>query len=213
MDKVLRKAYIKAKTLGVLTKGCRLLHKTMLYESKTGIKELNPVFKKRELPEVEQKHIPVDELFLGVDFLNDKHTLMDTPITSSPHFELMKALSENGDIMQTDYVRRMVCGALDERFEIAAYCLDRSYFPTCYQKCMTELQTEAGADILIYQKNGRYYLHDGKHRAALCALLQIEARCRVISVDCAFADFNPKKIRKLMTSDAYQKHHELFQDV
>ncbi len=213
MDKELRKPYIKAKTLGVCTKGCRLLRKTVIYESKTGLKELNPVFNKRECAETVSCVIPVEELFLGVDFLNDEHTLMDTPITKSPHFGLMKTLSENGDIMQTDYVKRMLRGALDERFEITAYCLDRSYFPTCYQKGVTALQNGAGEEITVYQKNGRYYLHDGKHRAALCALLHKEAKCRVVPAAYAFGDFNAKKIKKLMASNDYQKHHQLFQDI
>ncbi len=210
MGMKLIKSYVKAKLLGLNTKLFRLFNKSFIYQSKTGYKEINPYFPYNNYTELECKEIPYEQLFLGADFLKDNITLIDTPIVDSPHFELMKVLSTNGNFMETDYVNRMINGSLDERYEIVAFCLDKDFFPSCYKKHISEYENGTDKEVIVYQKNNRYYLHDGKHRAALCALLERNVKCKVITLESAFADFNPKKVEKILKNSKYQQHRKLF---
>ncbi len=211
MDKMLIKPYIQAKLLGLCAKVFRLFHITYVYQGRTGLKELNPCVSNGQYQVIEYKEIPYDQLFLGIDFLNDNNTLIDTPIATSPHFELMRTLSEGNDYMKTEYVERMLRGALDERYVIVSYCLNKSYFRSCYEKHIAEYEEGIDREIVVYQLNGKYYLHDGKHRAAMCALIKKSVRCKVITPESAYNDFNLQKIHKLLSDNKYQKHIKFFE--
>lgn len=206
----IRLLWLKVKVIGAISKLCRIMKKTVIYQSKTGLKEINPVFHKRDDSGAAECALSPNELYLGIDFLKDHYSLIDVPITESPHLGLMKELSEGGDGRACEYVRRMLGGSLDERYEIVAFYLDRNYFRNCFEKRMREIESDNGECVVAYKHNDRYYIHDGKHRAALCALLGVDVKCKIIDFSAVCADFNSKKIAKLMKRGQYTKHQSIF---
>lgn len=202
--------WLKVKFLGVCTKVCRLLKKTVIYESKTGYKELNPKYPTEEIEKLEELCLEAHDLYLGIDFLKDEYSLIDCPISESPHYRLMKVLRDGEDWKSTEYVSRMLKGALDERYEILAFYLNEFYFPNCYHKRAAEIEANEASLVSVYQTNGRYYLHDGKHRAALCALMGMKVFCKVLPCEAVLRDFNHKKVEKVLKSRKYTKHRMLF---
>lgn len=204
--------WVKVKSIGAFSKLCRLLHKTVVYQSKTGLKEINPAFAEKKDDNTTSCMLSPGELYLGVDFLKDEYTLIDVPITESPHYGLMSALSAGKDGRDTQYVMRMLTGALDERYEIVAFYLDCNYFRNCFEKRINSLNKDDCAQVTVYRRNGRYYIHDGKHRAALCALLGTNVKCKIIDFDTVCGDFNPRKLERLKKGTLYMKHHRLFKN-
>ena len=202
--------WFKVKLLGALSKVCKLFEKTVVYQSKTGYKELNPFYLPQTTEHCKKIYLSARELYLGIDFLKDDYSLIDVPISESPHYGLMKCLQDNGEWESTEYVLRMLKGALDERYEILATYLNKSYFSVCYQKRKAEIERNDNSSVSVYQLNGRYYLHDGKHRAALCMLMGIDVPCNVLPFEMVLRDFNAKKIQKVMKSKKYTKHQVHF---
>ena len=205
--------WLKVKFLALISKICRMLGKTIIYQSKTGLKEINPVFENSDYSGSLIKEIDAKDLCLGIDFLKDSHSLIDVPIAESPHFGLVKALREGENWEKTEYVRRMLKGELDERYEILAFYLEKDYFPNCYKRCMREIENNQEKPITVYRFNDRYYIHDGKHRAALCALLGLKVKCCILDIDNVCMEFNRKKVRHLMRDKHYSRHQKIFQDV
>lgn len=198
--------WIKVKTLALFSKLLHLINKTVTYESRTGLKEINPVFLTSDIKKSEECVLSPDELYLGIDFLNDNYTLLDTPIKESPHYELMEALHSGDDGRNTEYTARMLKGALDERYEILAYYLDEKYFRNCFSAKISDIHEKS---VTVYRKNGRFYIHDGKHRAALCALLGANVKCRIVNFSDVCKEFNPKKIEAIEKKENYKKHYTL----
>lgn len=202
--------WFKVKLLGMFSKVCRIFKKTIVYQSKMGYKELNPVYLQQTAEDCKEINLCAQELYLGIDFLKDTYSLIDVPLRNSPHYHLMESLQDDGEWESTEYVSRMLTGALDERYEILAFYRNKSYFHNCYQKRKAEIGQNQKKLVSVYQLNGRYYLHDGKHRAALCALMGIDVPCKVLSHETVLRDFNTKKIQKVMKSRGYTKHRSLF---
>ena len=192
--------WAKVKTLGLLSKLCKFFRKTVIYQSKTGFKEINPYIPKHKSAQSELRIMNACELRLGIDFLKDDVSLIDVPIVQSPHYGLMKDLSEGGDGRSTEYVKRMLNGALDERYELLAFYLDKNYFRRCFERTKHSLETDSCAEVIAYKKNGRYYIHDGKHRAAMCALFSKTIKCRIVDFRAVRDDFNPLKVERIIKS-------------
>ena len=211
MEKTLSSIYLlfvwqKTKLLAVASKICKLFNKTIVYESKTGLKEINPLFPTKQREIINLCTVSPDELFLGIDFLKDEYSLIDTPIKESPHFELMASLYNGEDGLNTNYTKRMLKGALDERYEILAFYLDKEYFKNCFSKKYGDIKNNLNERVTIYKKNGKCYIHDGKHRAALCSFLDIPVQCEVVDFYEVCKEFNNNKLKIVQKKEKYKKH-------
>ena len=202
--------WIKIKFFGLIAKICRLCKWTITYESATGIKEINPKMVALLSDQGKREIIPYDKLYLGVDFLKDDLTLLDVPITQSPHYDLMKVLVEGRDHKKTEYVQRMLRGCLDERYEIVAYYLDKDYFTNRFKQRKKEIDEEISKPVTVYYINEKYYIYDGKHRAALFAFCGKEIYCNVIDAKIVFESFSKNISKRLIKSGQYTKHKNLF---
>ena len=86
------------------------IKKSKTFNNSYGLKNIN-MSMRIVLPETEGreiKEIPFDKLFLGYDYLKDEFTLLDIPITESPHFDMMKKLYMGEDISDCDYIKRWI---------------------------------------------------------------------------------------------------------
>lgn len=123
--------------------------------------------------------VSASELFLGPDFLRDDFTLLCTNILDSPHFSLMESLMYGKEIENTDYVRRLLSGKLDWR-DCTIMPKDKEYFRKRFNKSFIEIKEDRYKPIIIYNQGKRSFIYDGKHRAALCCLLNVPVRCVVV---------------------------------
>lgn len=128
-----------------------------------------------------------DLLYLGPDFLKNRYTLLDCHISQSPHYDLIKTISEGGNLASTDYIKRFVSGKLDWR---RGYKQPRDYnfFMEKFAKSTNEIEHDDYKPVLVYKLGGKYYIYDGKHRAALCALLGLPVKCLLLGNDIANAN-------------------------
>lgn len=131
--------------------------------------------------------IPTDKLFLGPDYLNNQNTLLNCGISQSPHYEFVKTIMEDGDLSKTEYIQRFVSGRLDWR-RGSTKPRDFSYFNRMYLLSQNEIQANDYEPVIVYSLNGVYYIFDGKHRAALCANLNIPVRCNIVGSEIANAN-------------------------
>ena len=156
--------------------------------------------------------IAPSELYLGTDFLKDKYSLIDSCITESPHYTFIKDLNEGRDIKKTEYYQRFVSGKLDERH--CQWGRKVSYFIDKNEKAKQSIEKGDYKPVAVYSWKGRYYIYDGKHRAAFCALMNKNVRCMVISpiLDFSHSAIN-KEIYRIMAEDKhYTKHIEFYSD-
>lgn len=154
-----------------------------IYSSKYGIKFLgNSKFLLQNNIQnflIDRKNLSTNDLFLGIDFLKDKYTLINTCINDSPHYYLMEALLNNINILKTDYVNRMAKGCLDERRELPEYLNKKNYFLKCFYKKKIQIEKNNIEPIKIYIVKNKFYIYDGKHRAAMHALLNKKVECDI----------------------------------
>ena len=182
--------------------------------TKVGVKSLNQLMKNQEYYIINQKNIEAGELFLGLDGLKDHYTLMDCCLLDSPHYKLMKAIRSENPIKETEYCKRTVQGTLDSRRAIE---LSDRYLKMMLDKYVArnqEIQLGTYKPVQVYQLENRYYIADGKHRAALCAVLNKEIKCDVISSDYLKDSFRLWMIKKMLKmykkNGEYSKHSLLF---
>lgn len=153
---------------------CKVLHIHHYYENKYGIKEHNKIlFKGKETSQ--EKLIDPHLVYLGFDGLKDPYTLLGRLISESPHFDLMEKLENGNDISDSEYVKRELAGYLDGRHEIAL-----PDHVNMYQKNKENIISNSYNPALIYAVDGKWYAFDGKHRLALCCLLEIPCKCKII---------------------------------
>ncbi len=184
---------------------CQHFHIIHLFETKVGIKGIYGM-KALPLTPITSDLIACssEELFLGIDFLKDDYTLLDCPLKKSPHFELMRTLLEKQGIEKTEYIRRYENGILDGRVASLKHS-SYEYFENAFQKRLDEIKSDIIEPIYIYRIGGRSYVYDGKHRAALCALLGKTIKCYEVSNDRFGMSY-----RLISGKNAYSKHLELF---
>lgn len=165
--------------INLIFKRCRIF---AYFESKYGIKSLNAKsFRCTKMPllGVDEIYLHPKDLFLGIDLLSDENTLLDINILESPHYHLMECLDSKGNIECTDYINRLKNGRLDGRYdESVKRFIDNSL--TIFMRNKHNILEGICEPVLVYCVHGRYYIHDGKHRAALCSYLKKPIRCRQI---------------------------------
>lgn len=192
---------------------CERLDVVALYSTAAGIKCVNrPVFYERldYLAAPEIRLLVPEQLRLGFDGLKDTFSLLDTPLTESPHFDLMKRLNDGTDLRGSDYVRRIESGALD--FRPPRRLRDKQLAARRADFLEMRARIEAGdyEPITVFSLDGRHYIADGKHRAAVCALLGAGVRCRDASAGLhdSFYWWVLRKMEK--TAEQYRKHIRWF---
>ena len=155
--------------------------------------------------------IDPDNLFLGVDYLKDQYTLMGCRIKESPHFEFMKVLLNGGDIDRCEYIKRIQRGTLDARFLYRG--IEKSYFQNYFNNRRREIEAGDVTPILVYRVDNRYVIKDGKHRAALCALLKKPIYANVIDNKSIFGSLGEHIIERMKVKKTYSKHLMYYTEV
>jgi hypothetical protein len=145
----------------------------VIYEAKVGIKPVNQLISSDffELYQGARTSQDTGNLFLSFDGLKDRFSLMGTPITESPHYAFIKALECGNDLHSTEYVERMEAGTLDFRPATRLMKRNINKFQSIFQQKKEEIYSrKIPQEIKALLLNGKYYIADGKHRAALCAM-------------------------------------------
>lgn len=125
------------------------------------------------------------DIFLGIDYLNDKYTLLKCPLENSPHVGFMKALRDNKELSQTDYIHRFELGTLDGRRGVP-HIKDFSRYKSKFAQRMLEFNKKSIEPVLVYKVADCYYVYDGKHRAALCTLMGENIPCKLVDAEYCF---------------------------
>lgn len=155
--------------------------------------------------------IDPNNLFLGIDFLKDRYTLLGCRINETPHFELMKVMLNDGDINRSDYIKRIKRGTLDARFLYRR--IEKSYYQNYFSNRKREIEADDVTPILVYRVNNRYFIKDGKHRAALCALLNKPIHATVIDNSSIFGNLGKQIIERMKSEKNYSKHLSYYIEV
>lgn len=154
---------------------------TKLYESRVGIKYIMPIYAPTFKLGNDIFYKDACDLFLDFDALKDRYTLCDIPVTESPHFFLMKALQNGDNLQNTDYVKRREYGTLDYRMPHYFSKHELDEYKEKFNNSKTEIESSDYRPVVVYQLKNRYYIADGKHRAAMCALLGYRVKCTLVN--------------------------------
>lgn len=187
----------------------RIIH---LYYSAVGLKNINMGYV-ADLGKIDASNkvlINAEELFLGPDFLKDKYTLLGTRITESPHYEFMKTLKQNEDFRKTEYIIRWENGTLDWRRAMPMEIYQNEW-KLKFRERLKEIQNDSYKPIKIYKVGGKKYIYDGKHRAAVCALLNKKIQCEIISNNCIFSYYNRYMFNCIINKPEYSIHRKMFE--
>ena len=182
-----------------------------IYFTNVGLKNYN-MGKVAQLHEpfiINNIELPADELYLGPDFLKDFYTLLNCPLIESPHYFFMKALKSGRKLEDTEYVNRWTSGTLDWRNKMPIGKQIKRW-EKMFEVRKKEIESESVPEILVYKINERYYIYDGKHRAALGALMKEKIRCKVISESCIFSYYSRYMLDTVVAKKDYSKHTEFF---
>ncbi|NEQ62191.1 MAG: hypothetical protein F6K53_34220 [Moorea sp. SIO4A1] len=192
---------------------CYKLDISILYQSEVGIKCFNQLLSSDILKYFcvgEIKSLQLESLYLCADGLKDSHTLVNTNIVDSPHFDLMKNLKNNKDVMDSSYVKRVNRGILDFRSPRKVNHNYIAFLKTKYQEKMNSIKIGNYEPIKVFNVDGRYFIADGKHTAACCALIGVEPKVIHLSkvIYDSFWIWVYKKMLK--NSNEYKKNIEFF---
>lgn len=152
-----------------------------------------------------------EKLFLCVDYLKDKYTLLNCNIMNSPHFGLMEVLSEGGDIRNTEYIKRYKNGTIDARYPQLIKRYD--FFYTKFKEMSEKMDSNSIEPISVFKIRDFYYIRDGKHRAALCAYYKkpIIGHIEDLRGLCGTVG---NVVKSLMLPDQdYSKHNDFFREL
>lgn len=167
--------YLYYKAIYAQRKLARRFFLTKLYESKVGIKSVNSIFNLRIVNTTSEFfYVNTKDLFLEFDGLKDPYTLCDTPIAYSPHLFFLKAIQHGEDLEKTDYIQRCISGTIDMRSPRLIDQKTLVLFKEKFHERRQEVLNDTYKPIAIYKKENKYYIADGKHRAAMCVLLGID---------------------------------------
>lgn len=195
----------------VREKLARIFSYTKLFETKTGIKIINAHMRNDDLQHSDVFLLNGEDIYLGFDALNDDYTLCGKKIIESPHFELMKLLDKGEKIEESEYCIRYKIGALDGRYPVIVNDKEIQRFQDYFVKRKNEIKSNMYSPVQVYKIGDRYYLADGKHRAALSCLLNGKTKCIEISND-FLKDSTRMWIYEKMKKkqSCYRKNIELF---
>lgn len=187
---------------------------SVLYHTSKGVKYLNPLMRSMKLCASEPFAAQPDRLFLGFDALDDRYTLVGVDLLHSPHYGLMEALENRKDPAQTDYCRRYQNGTLDTRSPVPLTKAVMDNFARTYPKRKQELLEGICEPVQVYRIGEKLYLADGKHRAALCALLGKPVVCVQISPDYLNDSFRRWMYTAMCRKpERYQRNIDLFRQL
>lgn len=200
----------------IINRICKRLDVTVLYESEAGIKCLNSISVnglQKYLSSSDPQSLPVEGLYMCMDRLKDPYTLLYANVLDSPHFELMQILRDGGDVMRSAYIQRLIRGTLDPRSPIR---VDHRYIQSLrntFEDKINAIRDGTYAPVQIIRVSGQYFIGDGRHTAALCALENISPKCIDIS-PVVYDTFNWWCYRKMLKNrDSYKKHMRFFESV
>ncbi len=163
---------------------CRRFELSLLYENKYGVKCFNQLINSDFFDFFKSKNVfelPCDQLYIAFDRLKDQYTLLNTCILDSPHFDLVNCLTNNGDLRYCSYVEKVQKGILDFR---SSQRISNRYLINLNKKFAqkkTAIFNNNYAPVKVVKVLDKYYIADGKHNAATCAMLDLSVKC----VDCS----------------------------
>lgn len=194
-----------------LNKIAKIMDISLLYNTKVGIKSLNQLMQSYESNSLGELYLKPQELFLGFDALKDDYSLVDVSIDNAPHISLMKALEKKQDLRTTEYCKRYANGTLDSREKVVISNKTINEFEKKFEIRKKEVIEENYSPVQVYKLHGKYYIADGKHRAALCTVLGQSVKCKVISNDFLNDSFRQWIYRKMLKNpDNYSRNLALF---
>lgn len=187
---------------------------TRLYESKVGIKYVMPVY----IPEFKKEGslfcANADELFLDFDALRDEYTLCDASVLESPHLGLMNALDNDQDISDIEYIKRWENGTLDYRTPHYVTKSELEGLRHRFHKSKEEVLSDLYPAVAVYKLGGRYYIADGKHRAAMCAMLGKPVKCMLVGNKYVADSFNQWMYKRMsLKPNKYRKNLLFFEQL
>lgn len=187
------------------------LNKSKAFRTSLGLKNINMSLRVIH-PETDGNEIVMispDELFLGFDYLKDDYTLLDTSIKKSPHYDMMKKLYEEKDISDCEYIKRWVSGTLDWRYGFIKPD-NFDFFVKRFIQSKENIEKNTIKPVIIYSFCGKYYIYDGKHRAAMCAYNEMSVPCIVIDTEHIFSGVWEEMFKKILNRKYYRKHTEFY---
>ena len=192
---------------------CKRFDISILYQTKVGIKCTNQLLSSdmfKYFVAGETKYVPAKNLWLAIDGLKDSYSLIGRPVADSPHFELMQLLQEGSDPRHSDYFRRVVDGTLDFRLAKKIGLNYIRFLRKIYSSNIDSIQTENYQAVKVFKVGDKYYIADGKHTAAMCALVGINAKCINVSLVVYDSFFWWVYQKMLKNQKSYSKHIEYF---
>lgn len=190
--------WIECKIISLVEKIYSLKKKEKIYSNSRGIKILNGVHMSAiDCVNRTTIYLDAEELYLGLDFLKDVYTLANCPVISSPHYKLIEELDRGCIDESNPYIVRMLNGTLDERKKIVSPLFHKEYFYNRFEKNKKALDSNEYEEVVVYCVKGRYYIFDGKHRAAFCAYLGKKIKCRVVENWQVKKAIDPNVIKKM----------------
>lgn len=187
-----------------------ILDVSLLRNSKYGIKCFNSILNNNISQHWKigrPQALPAHVLHLNIDGIKDDFTLLGTKITDSPYLELMRFIAEGKDIRRTEYVDRNRRGILDVRLPVK---VDSRYIRTLhkkYEENAYKLSAGLYSPVKVYCVYNKYFIADGKHRAALCAARGVDPLCVEISHLILCDSYIQWMYRKMLKHRAhYMKH-------
>ncbi len=186
---------------------CRKLNIVRFFKTRSGLKNINAslLMKEQKYIILDDIEVPAHVLFLGPDFIINKYTLLDCVITQSPHFNLMQALQKDIPLRSTDYYYRSSKGTLDWRRAMGTM-KNIEYYHLKYLQSLKEIHEGCYSPVVVYNLGNRYYIFDGKHRAALCALLGLPVHCIVVDNEIANSNLWHYMFSLLENDPSYSCH-------
>ena len=173
---------------------CKLLNTSLYVENKYGIKVYNkPLSVISEQYLSEEITIDAASTFLGFDCLRNEYSLVNRSILLSPHYDLISKLYVGQNIDGSDYICRETEGCLDGRYGIVP-----ANHSEAMNNAITSVESDNYSPAIIYDVCGKWYIFDGKHRLALCALLGLNCRCRTLSREFFLSDSYTLNVYKRM---------------
>lgn len=172
---------------------------TRLYESNVGVKYVMPIFNPTINGVSDVFLLQPNELFLDFDALKDKYTLCDVAVSESPHLGFLQCLNKGGNIKETEYIKRFEKGTIDIRVPYHVTSRDLWIFKNTFDSRKKEVESGQYEPVVVYLLGGKYYIADGKHRAAMCALLKQPVKCVLINnsyLEDSFYGWILKKMKK-----------------
>ena len=191
----------------ILEKLATINHAIFFFQTHVGIKNIGAkkILGAKAFNNDSKLALSPKELYLGPDFLKDEYTLINKQLIDSPHYGLMLAIREKKDIRNTEYIRRFNLGELDWRHSRPMPKNFEFYYKK-YEDSMKAIIEGSYRPIIVYFQDNRYYIYDGKHRAALCALLGVTINCIVVGNEIANSDLWHYMFCMINNHNDYSKH-------